>query len=141
MLKLLVPVDGSKHSLGAVLHAAHMSLDHCVSGIVLLNVQEPLEHGRAAAFHSLSALRDIEHKHGEAALQNARRILDDADANYVAQIEVGPVAKTIAQTAAAEHCDTIVMGTAAHSLAGAWVAGRLARQVARITSVPVTFVK
>ncbi|RWA53625.1 universal stress protein [Cupriavidus sp. UYMSc13B] len=141
MLRLLVPVNGSEHALDAVRHAAHMFLDHCVSDIVLLNVQEPLELGRAAAFHSVSALKDLSKKQGEAALKAARGILDDAGAKYVAEIKVGAVAKTIAACAATNRCDGIVMGTAGRSLVGALVAGRLSNKLIRISSVPVTLVK
>jgi hypothetical protein len=42
MLKLLVPVNGSKHALDAVRHAAFLYRDRCASNIVLLNVQEPI---------------------------------------------------------------------------------------------------
>ncbi len=108
---------------------------------MLLNVQEPLTQGRAAAFHTVSALSEIEQRQGEAALQNARKILDDAGAKYVAQIKVGPVAKTIAQSATADQCDAIVMGTAGRPLVGTLVAERLSNKVVRMSSVPVTLVK
>ncbi|WP_164252379.1 universal stress protein, partial [Stenotrophomonas maltophilia] len=80
---------------------------------VLLNVQTPIEGGRASAYHSLQALREIEEQSGEEALRRARAILDDAGAHYVAQVRIGRVAETIAQTAAANQCDMIVMGSAA----------------------------
>ncbi|QRQ85918.1 universal stress protein [Cupriavidus oxalaticus] len=141
MLRLLVPVNGSEHALDAVRYAAHLFLDRCVSDIVLLNVQGPIEHGRAIAFHSVSALREIGRKQAEAALRKARGILDDAGAHYVTQIEVGPVARTIAQCAAANQCDAIVMGTAGRSLIGTLVAGRLSNRLIRMSAVPVTLVK
>lgn len=141
MLRLLVPVNGSEHALDAVRHAAHLFLDQCVSDIVLLNVQGALSRSRAAAFHPASALREIERKDAEAALQKARAILDDAAANYVTQIEVGPVARTIAQCAAANQCDAIVMGTAGRSLIGTLIAGRLSNRLIRLSAVPVTLVK
>jgi len=78
MLKLLVPVNGSRHALDAVRHAAFLCQDRCASDIVLLNVQAPLEGGRASAYHSLEALRQLEEQDGEAALRQARAILDDA---------------------------------------------------------------
>jgi nucleotide-binding universal stress UspA family protein len=113
MLRLLVAVNGSKHALDAVRHAVDLCKDRCASDVMLLNVQEHLEHGRAAAYHSCSALHDIEQKNGEAALQGARRIFDQAGIDYEAQIKIGPVARTIAQAAADHRCDAIVMGSAA----------------------------
>ncbi|AOY95610.1 universal stress protein [Cupriavidus sp. USMAA2-4] len=141
MLKVLVPVNGSKHALDAVRHAAFMYRDKCVSDIVLLNVQEPLEAGRAAAFHRLDALRRLEARDGEAALQEARRILEDAGTPYVAQVKVGDIARTIADTAAANDCDAIVMGTAARSPMGALFAGHLSNRLLRLSRVPVTLVR
>ncbi|MDF3837069.1 universal stress protein [Cupriavidus basilensis] len=141
MLRVLVPVNGSAHALDAVRHAAFMFRDHCVSEVLLLNVQPPLEFGRASAYHSLAALRKLEESSGEAALRPARRILDDAGARYVAQIKVGDIAETIAQTAAANQCDAIVMGTAARTAVGELLAGRLAHRLIRLSHVPVTLVR
>ena len=140
MLKVLVPVNGSSHALAAVRHAAFMFRDRCVSNVVLLNVQPCLELGRACAFYSRDELRRLEGQHGEAALREARRILDDAGASYVAQVKVGEVAQTIAQAAVANDCDAIVMGTAARTLIGSLLANNLADKVIRIAHLPVTLV-
>ncbi|MHA6847768.1 universal stress protein [Ralstonia syzygii] len=80
-------------------------------------------------------------RHALDALRQARRILDDAGAHYVAQIKVGPVAETIAQTAAASACDMIVMGTAGRTPLGSLMAGRLSNRLIRMSRVPVTLVK
>jgi len=40
-----------------VRHAAFRCQDRCASHIVLLNVQTPLERGRASAYYSLEVLR------------------------------------------------------------------------------------
>jgi len=141
MLRVLVPVNGSKHALDAVRHAAFMYRDKCVSEVLLLNVQTPLESGRAAAFHSVQELRRMEAMDGEAALRAARSILDDAGARYVAQVKAGDIAQTIADTAAANDCDAIVMGTAARSPMGTLLAGRMSNRVIRLSRVPVTLVK
>ena len=141
MLKLLVPVNGSRHALDAVRHAAFLYRDRCASNIVLLNVQEPIEGGRASAYHRLETLRKLEEQSGEEALRQARSILDDAGASYVAEVKVGPVAQTIAQAAAANECDMIVMGTAARTALGSLMSSRLSNHLIRISRVPVTLVK
>lgn len=141
MRKVLVPVDDSDHALHAVRHAAFLFKDHCVSQVVLLNVQPPLEHGRACAYRSLDALRRIERENGEAALRPACRILDEAGASYVAQVAVGEVVPTITQAAAANDCNSIVMGTAGRTFVGAFMAGGLASKLARKSHVPVTVVE
>lgn len=141
MLKLLVPVNGSRHALDAVRHAAFLCQDRCASDIVLLNVQSPLEGGRASAYHSIEALRQLEEQSGEEALRQARAILDESGARYVAQIRIGRVAETIVQTAAANQCDMIVMGTAARTLLGSLVAARLSNRLVRLSRIPVTLVR
>ncbi|CAJ0865691.1 hypothetical protein R20233_01253 [Ralstonia sp. LMG 32965] len=141
MLKLLVPVNGSRHALDAVRHAAFLCQDRCASDIVLLNVQTPIEGGRASAYHSLQTLRELEEQSGEEALRRARAILDDAGAHYVAQVRIGRVAETIAQTAAANQCDMIVMGSAARSPLGSLMAARLSNRLMRLSRIPVTLVR
>ncbi len=141
MLTILVPVDGSECALCAVRHAAFLFREHSVTKVVLLNVQEPLEMGRAAAFHSLSELRKLERQEGEQALQRACEILDDSGVNYDAQIGVGSLARTIVRAATANQCDGIIMGTTARSYLGALLGGGLAGKVVRRAGVPVTLVK
>jgi nucleotide-binding universal stress UspA family protein len=141
MQRLLVAVNGSRHALDAVRHAAHLCLDLCASDLVLLNVQEPLEYGRSAAFYARSSLREIEQRNGEAALERARGILDDAGVDYVAEIKVGPVATTIAQAAVDHHCDSIVMGTAGRPRIVSLIKGSLANELVRTSCVPITLVR
>ncbi len=140
MIKLLVAVDGSDSSLWAVRHAAFLHREGSVSQIVLLNVQAPIEHGRACAYHSLAKLREQERKQGEAALARATQILDDSGVDYVAQIGVGSTANTILNAAQACQCDGIVLGLSAWSrllvLAGAGIPARIMRR----SRVPVTLV-
>jgi nucleotide-binding universal stress UspA family protein len=62
-------------------------------------------------------------------------------ASYVAEVKVGPVAQTIAQAAAANECDMIVMGTAARTALGSLMSSRLSNHLIRISRVPVTLVK
>lgn len=141
MLKLLVPVDDSERALRAVRHAASLFKDHCVSQVVLLNVQPPLEQGRACAYRSIDALHKIEEERGEAALRPACRILDEAGASYVARMEVGEIVPTISQVAAANDCNGIVMGTGGRTPIGALMAAGRANRVARTSHVPVTMVE
>ena len=141
MLKLLVPVNGSRHALDAVRHAAFLYRDRCASDIVLLNVQEPIEGGRASAYHPLEMLRRLEEQSGEEALRPARSILDDAGANYTAQVKIGRVAETIAQMAAANQCDMIVMGPAGRTAVGSLMSSRLSDRLIRLSSIPVTLVR
>lgn len=140
MLKVLVPVDDSEQALRAVRFAASMFKEHRVSQVVLLNVQAPLEQGRACAYRSLDALHKLEEERGKAALGPACSILDDAGATYVAQVKVGEVAPTICQAIAENDCNAVVMGTPGHTAIGVFKATTLANKLVRMSHVPVTIV-
>ena len=87
MVKLLVLADGSDSALSAVRHAAFLFREGSVSEVILLDVQAPVELGRATAFHSLSELRAIDERaEGTRALSQACEILDDSGVNYVPEI-------------------------------------------------------
>jgi Universal stress protein family len=59
----------------------------------------------------------------------------------VAQISVGREAETIVQTAAANQCDMIVMGSAARTPLGSLMAARLSNQLMRLSRTPVTLIR
>lgn len=140
MIKLLVAVDDSDSSLWAVRHAAFLYREGSVSQIVLLNVQAPIEHGKASAYHSLAELRERERKEGEAALARAAEILDDSGVDYVAQIGIGSPANTILNAAQACQCDGIVLGLSAWARVLALAGAGTPAKVMRRSRVPVTLV-
>jgi nucleotide-binding universal stress UspA family protein len=143
MIKLLVPVSDSNRSLQAVRHAAFLYHERCASGIVLVNVQPPLEATRLEAFHPLSRLRALEDRYARAALERAKRILDDAGVPYSVEVRVGSLASTIAHCAEQNGCDEIVVaaprGDLFHALARLVHPSMLQRLV-RLSRVPVTAV-
>ncbi|SOZ39572.1 universal stress protein [Cupriavidus neocaledonicus] len=140
MIKLLVVADDSDSSLWAVRHAAFLCTEGCAAEVVLLNVQRPIEHGRASAYHSLAELRERERQAGEAVLARAADILADSGVKHVAQIGVGTPVQTIISAARACACDGILLGVSCWSrilaLAGAGVPARIMRR----SPIPVTLV-
>lgn len=136
-MKVLVLADDSEPALRAVRHAAFLFKEGSVSQVVLLNVQPPLPLGRACAFHSQQEFYRSEAQEGEAALQPACKILDEAGANYVKQVKLGEPASTISQTAAND-CQGILL--ARGSALKALVSARLANKVLRLSHIPVTLV-
>jgi len=141
MIRLLVPVDGSEAAVAAVRHAAFLFREGSVEEVVLLNVQEPLEQGRPAAFHSLAELRELERRQGEWALNRACDILDDSEVRYSAVIGVGAIVPTIARAAEVNRCDGIVLATTFWSRLKACFGGGLPARLMRRTPVPVTMVR
>ncbi|KAB0643477.1 universal stress protein [Burkholderia latens] len=144
MLKLLVPVGHSPRSLQAVRHVTFLYSERCVSEVVLVNVQVPLEATRLEAFHPLSRLRAIEDKFACADLAMAERILREAGVRYSVVKKVGPVADTIAAVAAETGCDEIVVVGPRHgALHGVLSMFRrsVMSRLLRISNVPVTAVQ
>jgi nucleotide-binding universal stress UspA family protein len=141
MITLLIPVDGSEASAAAARHAAFLFREGSVARVVLLNVQESLEHGRTAAFHSLVDQRELARRLGESELNEARDILEDSGVAYTAVIGVGDMVPMILRAAEASHCDGIVLGTTFWSRMNACFGGGLPARLMRRARVPVTLVR
>ncbi|MGF6702733.1 nucleotide-binding universal stress UspA family protein [Paraburkholderia sp. MM5496-R1] len=137
MLRLLIPVVDSGGAVQAARHAAFLYLEHCVSEVELLEVLEPIDEGRAAAFHSRSALRRHEKHIMLDALIQTCSVLEDAGVPYKWKRVFGHGARAIAAYAAKTQPDVVVID-ASHfgffrrltMLAGLW----------RVTTRPVTMV-
>ena len=56
MIRMLIPVLDQGGAIEAARYAAFMYLERGVTEVELLEVLEPVDQGRAAAFHSRSAL-------------------------------------------------------------------------------------
>jgi nucleotide-binding universal stress UspA family protein len=143
MLKLLVPVGHSTRALQAVRHAAFLYAERCVSEVVLMNVQPPLEATRLEAFHPLPQLRAIESAAARADLAHARRILEEVGVTYSVVWRTGPLISTIVDCAEQRRCDEIVITAPERGLFQR-ATGIFRRSVfdrlARVSSVPVTAV-
>jgi len=135
MLKLLIPVVDRKGAIQAARYAAFMFLEHCVAEVELLEVLEPVDQGRAAAFHSRSKLLRHEKSLMHGALVQTRSILEDAGVPYKWKRVFGRGTKAIADYAARTQSDVVVIDASHFGffrrfavLAGLW----------RRTSTPVT---
>ena len=134
MLRLLIPVVHHDGALEAARHAAFLFAERCVSDVELVEVLEPLDQGRTAAFHSHAAR--LQHRLVTLdALTQTCAILDDAGVPYHWIRLFGPVAETIAARAAEKQSD-VVLVDASHLgfLSRLWILARLWR----LTRTPVT---
>jgi nucleotide-binding universal stress UspA family protein len=109
MLRVLIPVINKDGALQAARHAVFLFAEHCVSEVELVEVLEPLDEGRASAFHSRGALRLQEKRSMLRALSQTRAILDDGGVPYHWVRAFGPVAQTIAARAAEKQSDIVLM--------------------------------
>lgn len=139
MLKILVPVDGSRNSLHAVRHVAHQFRSNAALEVHLLNVQTPFSQ-YIARFVSRQD-RDAYHREqAEQALLPSRQLLDRSGVPCETHRELGDKAAVIATTARRLGCDQIVMSTARKNSLLRMVENSTLNKVIELTSVPVQII-
>lgn len=111
MIRMLIPVLDRAGATQAARYAVHMFEAQGVTEVALLEVLEPIEPGRTAAFHTHGELIRLE-KHGMLdALLAARAILDAAGVPYTSQRRFGQRLRTVADYAAITQPDVVVIDT------------------------------
>lgn len=143
--RLLICTDGSRVARRAVRDGIALAAALGASAVVLL-VTPPFE--PPAGYESSPLARQIE-DHQRASLRMAERTLGAA-ARVAAQfgvrcrtLHVGryPPAQTIVDTADAQRCDLIVMGSHGHGALGQLFLGSVVTRVASTCTVPVLVVR
>ena len=136
MLKVLIPVDGSRNCQFAVKHVIKEFMNNTAMEIHLLNVQPPFSR-YIARFVSKKSLHDHHRDESEKALGPIKQMLGGFSIPYSAHAAVGERAKTITDTARRLRCDHIVMSTARKDSLTRLVENSLINKVLELTSVPV----
>ena len=142
-MKILLAVDGSKHSLKAVKSLIeHADWYREKPAVELVNVHLPVPRIRGmGAVAGASQIRRYYDREGKAALSKARKLLDAAGIGYSHRILVGRVAETIVRQARLTRCELIMMGTRGMSAAANLFLGSCANRVVSISPIPVLLVK
>jgi nucleotide-binding universal stress UspA family protein len=142
-VKILVAVDGSKHSLDAV----QCLIDHAdwyrrKPQVLLVTVHLPVPRlPRMGMVVGKSQVEKYYREEGAAALAAARRKLDTARIPYTALVLVGPVAETLVKCAREQRCDLIYIGTHGRTGVGKALLGSTASKVLHISDTPVLLVR
>ena len=136
MLKVLIPVDGSRNCQFAVKHVIKQFMNNTAMEIHLLNVQPPFNRD-IARFVSRKSLHDYHRDEAEKALGPIKQMLDGFSIPYSVHAEVGERAKTITDAARRLRCDQIVMSTARKNSLTRLVENSVTNKVLELTSVPV----
>ena len=136
MLKLLLPVDGSRNCQFAVKHVIKEFMNNTAMEIHLLNVQPPFS-SDIARFISRKTRHDYHRDKAEAALAPVRQALESFGIPYAAHFEVGNRAKVITDTARRLRCDQIVMSTARKNSLTRLIEDSVTNKVIEMTPVPV----
>ena len=136
MLKVLIPVNGSRNCQFAVKHVIKEFMNNTAMEIHLLNVQPPFSKD-IARFVSRKSLRAYHRNEAEKALGPIKQMLDDFSIPYSVHAEVGERAKAITDTARRLRCDQIVMSTARKNSFTRLIENSVTNRVIELTSVPV----
>jgi Ca2+-transporting ATPase len=136
MLRVLVPVDGSRNSEFAVRQVVNQFMNNTAMEIHLVNVQAPLTSDIARFLSSKSRL-DFHRDEAEKALAPARQAFDRFGVPYSVHAEVGDKAKVITDTARRLRCGLIVMSAARKNSLTRLVENSVTNRVLELTSVPV----
>jgi len=142
-MRILVAVDGSKHSLRAVQCVIeHADWYRRKPDILLVTVHLPVPKlPRMGLAVGKSQIERYYQEEGTARLAAARRKLDAAGIRHTAQVLIGPVAESIVNFAKRKRCDLICIGTRGMSDIGKAILGSTASKVLHISAIPVLLVK
>jgi YjbE family integral membrane protein len=139
MLRVLIPVDGSRNAENAVRHVIREHMKSSEVEIHLLNVQ-PRFSRHIAQFVSKSNRYAYHREQAQKALQSVRGILDRAAVSYHTHMGVGERAKTITDMARGLRCDRIIMGTARKNSLTRMLEDSVTNKVLVMTKIPVEVV-
>lgn len=142
-MKILLAVDGSKASLGAVKnvidHAAEL---RAAPQVELVTVHRPVPPVRGlGAGVGKSQLERYYQEEGEKALAAAKKLLDNAGIAYEAQTLVGDPGESIVKQCRKARCDLIALGAKGRSALGDMLLGSTATKVLHLSPVPVLLIK
>ncbi len=136
MLRVLVPVDGSRNSEYALRHVVTQFMQNSAMEIHLLNVQPPFSR-HISQFIGRKARDSFHHDEAEKALRPARQLVEKFGMPYSAHIKVGRKANIIVDEAHRLRCNRIVMSTARKNSLTRMLEDSTTNKVLELTSVPV----
>lgn len=142
-MKILIPVDGSKHALDAVKFVVdHPDWVGERPQIELLHVHPPVP--KLSGLGSVIGKKQLQRyyeEEGAEALAASRELLDRAGLAYSARVLVGPPAETIVTHARSARIELLIIGHRGMSAAANMVLGSIASKVLHLSTVPVLLVK
>lgn len=140
--KIFVPIDGSSCALRALQHAVRLAkgMNDCILHVAHAH-EEPLIYGEIAVYVAREKMDQWLREESELVLAGVGPLLKSAGIHYEKEVLIGPVAKVLAERAAALGCDAIVMGTHGRTALGNILIGSTATKVVHFSDIPVTLVK
>ena len=140
-MKILIPVDGSKHSMAALAFVASRStLIGTQPAVVLINAQVPVPAAVASSAGS-AMVRRIYESEASAVLAPALAKLKKAGIQATARHVVGSPGASIGAAAAASDADLVVMGSHGHSAIKGLLFGSVTNAVLAASAKPLLVVR
>lgn len=136
MLRVLIPVDGSRNSEFALRHVINEFMRDSAMEIHLLNVQ-PSFSRHISQFVGKKTRESFHHDEAEKALAPARQLLEKAGLPYSAHLKVGNKAEVIVDEAQRLGCRRIVMSTARKNSLTRMLEDSTTNKVLEKTRIPV----
>jgi nucleotide-binding universal stress UspA family protein len=140
-MKILLPVDGSAHSLQAVDHAVALVRQGLRASFVIVNVQEPASLYEMVVVHDDEAIARLRRAAGADLLAPAEALLDAAGLAYESEAAGGDPHQLLVEMAENYGCAAIVMGARGVGGTAPGGFGSVAMAVLRHSPVPVTVVR
>ena len=141
--RILVATDGSPGAARALEQALALRAqlrDGEAAQVHLVNVQRPVT-GSVSTFVGSDSIEDYHRERADTALADARRALQAAGVAFQEHRHVGEPGRTIAEVAATNGCDLIVMGARGLASHTGALLGSVASATLEHASVPVLVVR
>lgn len=135
---ILLAVDGSEHSINAARHAVEAARAYG-AGIVLLHCHKPVP--SVLGEPNFSQVLERLTGDAQAVVEPFETALSEQGVRFETKIIGGDTAKVIAETAEAESCDLIVMGSRGRGEFTGLLLGSVTHKVLQIAPCPVTVVR
>ncbi|MFS0863745.1 universal stress protein [Fredinandcohnia sp. 179-A 10B2 NHS] len=139
MNRLLVPVDGSEHSIKALRYALSLATDR-ETEIVLLNVQPSYKTPNVKRFVAQEQIKEYQRELSEAALEKALLVTDTFDIPVKTTLRIGDPGTEICSEAINIQATNIIMGYRGLGAIKRTVLGSVSYRVLHDAPCPVTIV-
>lgn len=141
-MKILVAIDGSKHSLRAAKYAAGLVAQlRKPSSVTLVSVHDDTGLRHAGALVGREQVADYFRELSDSELKSARKLLDKAGVKHDVEIRTGHVAQEIVDCASAGKFDLILLGAKGRGAFADLLVGSVAQRVMALAKQPVLLVK
>lgn len=140
-MKILLPLDGSDISLGAVRFAIRLIREGLQASLVLANVQEPASLYEMVVVHDAQVLGNVSAAAGAHALEGGEALLKLAGMAYECEVASGDPAHTIVDIVERFGCDLVIMGAHGMGSLRSALLGSVSHEVLHAAGVPVMIIK